>query len=54
MSSGMAYGSFAMINIPYSLALQWFIYGVIAYIIYGVVLALVYGKQATVTPAPKA
>jgi hypothetical protein len=54
MSSGMAYGSYAMINIPYSLALQWFIYGVIEYIIYGVMLALVYGKQATVTPAPKA
>jgi hypothetical protein len=54
MSSGMAYGSYAMINIPYSLALQWFIYGVIEYIIYGVMLALVYGKQATATPAPKA
>lgn len=54
MASGMAYGSYSMINIPYSLALQWFIYGVIEYIIYGVILALVYGKQATVTPAPKA
>lgn len=54
MSSGMAYGSYAMINIPYSLALQWFIYGVIEYLIYGILLAVVYGKQATVTPAPKA
>jgi hypothetical protein len=54
MSSGMAYGSYAMINIPYSLAFQWFIYGVIAYIIYGIVLAVVFGKQATVTPVPKA
>jgi len=54
MSSGMAYGSYAMINIPYSLALQWFIYGVIEFIIYGVLLALVYGRQATVTPVPKA
>jgi hypothetical protein len=54
MSSGMAYGSFAMINIPYSLALQWFIYGVVEFIIYGVILALVYGKQATVMPTPKA
>ena len=53
MSSGMAYGSYAMINIPYSLALQWFIYGVIEYIIYGVVLAMVFGKQAMVTAAPK-
>jgi hypothetical protein len=50
MSSGMAYGSYAMINIPYSLALQWFIYGIIEYVIYGVLLAYVYGKQATVTP----
>jgi hypothetical protein len=53
MSSGMAYGSYAMINIPYSLALQWFLYGVIEYIIYGVVLAMVFGKHATVTPVPK-
>jgi hypothetical protein len=53
MSSGMAYGSYAMINIPYSLALQWFLYGVIGYIIYGIVLAMVFGKQATVTPVSK-
>lgn len=45
MSSGMAYGSYAMINIPYSLALRWFIYGIIEYIIYGVVLAMVYGMK---------
>lgn len=49
MASGMAYGSYAMINMPYSLALQWFIYGVIEYVIYGILLAVVYGKQATVT-----
>lgn len=54
MSAGMAYGSFAMIKIPYSLALQWFIYGVIEYVVYGVILAMVYGKQAMVTPVPKA
>ncbi|HCV42506.1 MAG TPA: hypothetical protein DGH68_03410 [Bacteroidetes bacterium] len=54
MSAGMAYGSYAMINIPYSLALQWFLYGMIEYIVYGVALAMVYGKQATVTPAAKA
>lgn len=45
MSSGMAYGSYAMINIPYSLALQWFIYGIIGYIIYGVVLTMIYGMK---------
>jgi hypothetical protein len=46
MSVGMAYGSYAMIPIPYSLALQWFIYGVIQYIIYGIALALVFRKKA--------
>jgi hypothetical protein len=52
MSIGMAYGTYAMIDIPYSLALQWFIYGVISYIIYGIVLALVFGSKAK-APAPK-
>ena len=46
MSVGMAYGSYAMIPIPYSLALQWFIYGVIEYVIFGIALALVFGKKA--------
>jgi len=46
LSVGMAYGSYAMIPIPYSLALQWFIYGVIQYIIYGIALALVFRKKA--------
>ncbi len=54
MSSGMAYGSYSMINIPYSLALQWFCFGLIEYIIYGILLAMVFGKQATVTPVSKA
>jgi hypothetical protein len=45
MSVGMAYGTYAMIAIPYSLALQWFIYGIIEYIIYGVLLALVFGRK---------
>lgn len=47
MSIGMAYGTYAMIAIPYSLALQWFIYGVIQYVVYGVLLALVFGKKET-------
>jgi hypothetical protein len=46
MSVGMAYGTYAMIAIPYSLALQWFIYGVIEYVIVGAALALVFGKKA--------
>src|SRR3989339_465663 len=45
MSIGFAYGTYAMIAIPYSLALQWFIYGVIEYMIAGVVLALVFGMK---------
>ncbi len=48
MSVGMAYGSYAMIKIPYSLALQWFIYGVVEYVVFGIVLAAVYGKHAMV------
>lgn len=50
MSVPMAYGSYAAMPITYSLALQWFIYGVIEYIVAGAVLALVFGKKATVTP----
>ena len=45
MSIGMAYGTYAMIAIPYSLALQWFIYGIIEYVIAGMVLAMVYGMK---------
>jgi hypothetical protein len=35
-----------MIAIPYWLALQWFIYGLIEYIIAGVVLAFVFGVKS--------
>ena len=41
----MAYDSFAVYPIPYSLALQWFFYGVIQYVILGYVAAIVYGKK---------
>ena len=53
MAVPMAYGTYASMPIPYSLALQWFLYGLIEYIIAGIVLALVYGKQAMVTPVAK-
>ena len=46
MSIGMAYGTYAMIAIPYSLALQWFIYGVIEYIIVGIGLTFVFDKKS--------
>jgi hypothetical protein len=45
MGIGMAYGTYAMIAIPYSLALQWFIFAVFEYIIAGIGLSLVYGKR---------
>jgi len=51
MSIGMAYGTYAMIPIPYSLALQWFIYGIIQYIIAGVVLAQVFGMKSKAASA---
>jgi len=37
-----AYGSYVMIPIPYSLALQWFIYTFIEMIVAGVVVAAIY------------
>ena len=45
LSIPMAYGSYASLPIPYSLALQWFIYGVIEYIIAGIILAWVFGRK---------
>jgi hypothetical protein len=46
LSIGKAYGTYAMIAIPYSLALQWFIYGVLEYVIAGVVLAFIFGRKS--------
>jgi peptidoglycan biosynthesis protein MviN/MurJ (putative lipid II flippase) len=54
MAVPMAYGTYGSMPIPYSLALQWFIYGLIEYVLCGMVVALVYGKQATVTPVKPA
>ena len=51
MATPMAYASYAMYPMPYSLALQWFIYGIIQYIILGIIIALVYGKKPATTPA---
>jgi len=36
-----------MIAIPYSLALQWFIYGMVEAIVMGIVVALVYKPAAS-------
>ena len=38
----MAYGSYATLPIPYSLALRWFLYGTLATMILGIVAAVVY------------
>jgi hypothetical protein len=53
LSVGKAYGTYFMIAIPYSLALQWFIYGVLEYVIAGAVLALVF-KPKSDAPAKAA
>ncbi len=42
----MAYNTYATISIPYSLAFQWFIYGVIQIVICGVVAAALYKPEA--------
>lgn len=54
MAVPMAYATYAAMPIPYSLALQWFLYGLVEYLLCGMVVALVYGKQATVTPVKPA
>jgi NADH:ubiquinone oxidoreductase subunit 6 (subunit J) len=46
MSMGMAYGTYAMIAIPYSLAVKWFLTGILQYMIAGWVLAIVFARLA--------
>lgn len=43
LNVGKAYGTYAMIAIPYALALEWFLYGVVEYIVAGMVLATIFG-----------
>jgi len=45
MSAGMAYGSYGMVAMPYSMALEWFLLGIVEYIIAGIVLAMVFGRK---------
>jgi len=42
VSIGMGFGSYAMYPIPFSMALQWFVYGVIQLILCGIITALIY------------
>jgi len=44
VSIPMAYNSYVTLPIPYSLALQWFLYGTVSTVILGVVAALVYKR----------
>jgi hypothetical protein len=46
VSLPMAYITYAVQPIPYSLALQWFIYGTLQNIIIGIVAALLYKPKA--------
>lgn len=46
----MAYSTYAAMPVPYSLAMTWFICGMIEFIVAGVALSMVFGKQAAVTP----
>lgn len=51
MATPMAYASYPMYkDMPYSLALQWFIYTLIQYIILGIIVAATYGKKQAETP----
>ena len=54
MAVPMGYATYATMPITYSLALQWFIYGVIEYVLAGIAVALVFGRGAMVAPVPKA
>lgn len=47
VATPMAYATYATMPITYSLALQWFLYGIIQYVIYGVILAAVHGQKAS-------
>jgi len=51
MATPFAYDTYASMEIPYDLALQWFLYTTISYIILGVVVAAVFGKSKGVTAA---
>lgn len=42
-----AYNSYALLQIPYSIALQWFIFGTLEYIIAGVLLSIAFQLSGT-------
>ena len=46
VSLPMAYGTYGTMPIPYTLALQWFLYGLVMNIVIGIVAALLYKPKA--------
>jgi hypothetical protein len=49
MGLGFAYGTYAMIAIPYSLAMTWFISTIVQYVLAGIVVAAIFGKTPMVS-----
>lgn len=45
----MGYGSYASMPIPYSLALQWFLYTIAEFILCGIALSIVFKPKAAAT-----
>ncbi|HUI64995.1 MAG TPA: hypothetical protein VL126_09130 [Bacteroidota bacterium] len=45
LSIGEAYGTYAMVAVPYGLTLEWFLLGIVRYILMGIVVSLVYGSK---------
>ena len=45
LSVGFGYGSYMSFNIPYYLALQWFLWGIATYMVAGVVMVKYYESQ---------
>lgn len=41
------YGTYALMQIPYAVALQWFIFGAIEYVGAGMILAIVFKSGQT-------
>jgi hypothetical protein len=49
MGVGFAYGTYAMIAIPYTMALIWFVTALMQYILAGIIAAAIFDKDAMVT-----
>jgi len=49
MSMPAAFSSYALYPIPYTLALKWFVFGMIEFIIYGLLVAVIYKPKRDTT-----